>query len=319
MHTLISELYSLLKQSLLDTFKVAIKVYKVVIPIVILIKILTEYNLTHYLSYPLEPIMSLVGLPAEYGLAWAAALLVSLYSGIVVLVGLIPVIGIPTVAEASTFSLMALIAHSMLLECKITQECGVSFWGQFFIRFIVAIFAGMAMFAFYSFTGFHSYPATILLEVPETSTLSAWAIGEISNLCRIFLIIWFVLLLHAFLKRVHITDILEKLLSPFLALLGMSPATASTIVVGFFAGILYGSGLLIKTSHEHKMSKKDLFCAISLMGLAHALIEDTILMLLIGGSPWVTLGARFIIVLIVGLLISHLYDLLITKKQRAKI
>ncbi len=317
MLSFLSELSQFMKKSFSDTIKVTLKVYKVVIPIIILVKILTEFGLIKYLSAPLEPIMTLVGLPSEYGLAWAAAMLVNLYSGIVVVMGLIPDIGLPTIAQASTLSLMFLIAHSMLLECKIAQECGVSFWSQFIIRFVVAVLAGIGLNFFYNITGLQSGEAHILLDVQQSNSLQAWAINELVNLIRIFFIIWFVLFLHLLLTRLHITDYMEKLLSPFLKLLGMSNATASTIVVGFCAGILYGSGLIIKNSQEKKMSKKDLFCAISLMGLAHALVEDTILMMLIGGSVWITLGVRFLLVVIFGLLLNYYYDMFVTNKQRA--
>ncbi len=314
-----SQLVALVKNSFIDTVKVSLRVFKVVIPITILVKLLVEFDLIKFVAAPLEPIMSMVGVPTEYGLAWAAAIIVNLYSGLIVIAGLIPEIGLPTVAQASTLSLMCLFAHSMFIECKIAQECGVSFISQFIIRIAVAIFAGLVMHAFYILTGFHSQEATIMLDVQQSATLTDWAINELFNLLRIFILIWVVLVMHTTLTYLRITDFLEKILDPFLRVLGMSKETASTIVVGFCAGIVYGSGLIIKHSQENRMSKKDLFCGITLMGLAHALVEDTILMMLVGGSVWVTLGGRFLIVLLVGILISYIYDLVITRKQVSEI
>ncbi len=315
MNNFIESLFSILKTTFIETYKIALKVFKVLIPTTIFIKILSELGWVEYLAYPLTPLMKIVGLPAEYGLVWASAILVNLYSGMAVMLAIIPQIGMPTIAQASTISLMMLIAHSLLVECKIAQECGVSFWSQFIIRFIAAMFAGILMHLFYSLTGIHSGMANILLEVPQKdNSIAIWLMGEAKNLIRVFCIIWLVLLIHHILTRIKATDILENKLSPFLASLGMSKAAASVMVVGFCAGIIYGSGLIIKASQEGKMSKKDLFCAISLMGLAHALIEDTILMLLVGSSAWVALGIRFIVTIIFGLLINYFYDKFATKK-----
>ncbi len=317
MNNIIESVFSVFKNTLIDTTKIALKVYKVLIPVTIIIKILSELGLVEYLAYPLTPLMKLVGLPAEYGLVWASAILVNLYSGMAVMLAIMPEIGIPTIAQASTISLMMLIAHSLLVECKIAQECGVSFWSQFIIRFIAAMFAGMMMHLFYSITSIHSGTAHILLEVPQLdNSIAMWLLGEAKNLIRVFFIIWLVLLIHLILTRIKATDILENILSPFLRMLGMSKAAASVMVVGFCAGIIYGSGLIIKASQEGKMSKKDLFCAISIMGLAHALVEDTILMLLVGSSAWVALGIRFIVTIIFGLIINYFYDKLVKDKAQ---
>ncbi len=307
MFSILNQTLLLLKETFFDALLVAKKIFKVIIPIIVAVKLLTELNLIQYISMPFEPLMYLFGLPAEYAIAFIAGLLVSLSGGIVAVVALIPELGVPTIAQVSTFALVTLIAHSLLMECKIVQQCGLSFWGQAFIRFVVACFAGVALHLFYITTGFHQEPATILLQVPSDTTWIAWLLGELSNLARIACLIWFVLFLHAALKKMHVTDYLEKALTPFLKIFGISSAAASTVIIGFLAGILYGSGLLIKEAQSDKLTKKDLFLATTLMGIAHAIIEDTLLMLLIGASLWVTLAGRLIVLLIAGVIIRYLY------------
>ncbi len=313
MHSAIKELAILFKGSILDSITIVKKLFKLIIPVVILIKILSELKILPYLAYPFEPIMYLVGLPAEYGLAVVTAIFMTLSAGIVVFVSLIPELGTPTLAQASTFSIIVLIAHAMILECKIAQECGVSFWGQFMLRLIIAILAGVIMNVFYMLTDFHQEPAHILLEVSTDTSLMTWVKNELFNLCYIAFIIWVVLLGHAILVRLNVTTYLEKMLEPLLRIAGISSAAASIIVVGFTVGILYGGGILIKETQQNRMTKKDLFCAISLMGVAHALIEDTILMLLVGASVWVTFVFRIIFVIACAAAISFLYDKFVEK------
>ncbi len=308
MFTYITDILQSIKSTFFDTIKVALKVYKTIIPITILIHILSHLGLIEYIAIPLEPIMKLVGLPAEFGIAWAVAMFVNIYSSLIVVMSLLPEIGIPTIAQASTFSVMVLMAHGLLVESKISQACGVSFWAQFFLRFFSAIIAGVILHTIYSITNFQSEAATLLLEVNTDTSIKGIFISEVNNLIRVFFIIWLVLFMHLWLKKLKIIDFLEKVLSPMLRMLGMSKSAASTLVVGFSAGIVYGSGLIIKESQEGKMSKKDLFGAITLMGLCHALIEDTFLMMLVGGSPWVTLLYRVVISFIICIFINYAYD-----------
>ena len=48
-------------------------------------------------------------------------------------------------------------------------------------------------------------------------------------------------------------------------------------------GIAYGGGLIIHEARSGRLEKKDIFFALALMGLSHALIEDTLLMMALGG------------------------------------
>ena len=62
----------------------------------------------------------------------------------------------------------------------------------------------------------------------------------------------------------------------------MGPAAATTVLVGMITGILYGSGIIIQESRCGRLTQHEVFSGLTLMGLAHAIIEDTCLMLLIG-------------------------------------
>jgi hypothetical protein len=44
------------------------------------------------------------------------------------------------------------------------------------------------------------------------------------------------------------------------------------------------------------------------MGATHALIEDTLLMLLLGASLWGILGLRLVLVMAAGIIVNHVYD-----------
>jgi len=280
------------------------------IPIIIVVKILVELDLVRYLAMPLAPFMSLVGLPADLGLVWAFAIVVNIYASLVVLAGMLPVLPILTTAQATVFATMVLIAHSLIMESRVAQQCGVSFSGHFLLRFSGAILCGILMHCAYSATGLLQQPAVMLLPSPGPEpTLAEWAFGEARNLFYIFWIVAALMILQRFLVYSRIDRLLDGILSPLLILLGISPKAATCIVVGFSMGFLYGSGIIIKESRT-ALSKKDVFCAVTLIGMAHSLIEDTLLMLLVGGALSGMLGLRLLFAMTFSLLVARIYVVL---------
>jgi hypothetical protein len=49
-------------------------------------------------------------------------------------------------------------------------------------------------------------------------------------------------------------------------------------------GIGYGGGLILHEVKKKRVGQRDIFFALSLMGLSHSLIEDTLLMVSLGGG-----------------------------------
>ena len=91
-----------------------------------------------------------------------------------------------------------------------------------------------------------------------------------------------------------ITEKLNNLLKPVLEAIGIGKNAATLTVIGLSMGITYGGGLMIHEVKSGSISKRDVFASLTLMGLSHALIEDTLLMMLLGAHLSGTLWARLI-------------------------
>jgi len=63
-------------------------------------------------------------------------------------------------------------------------------------------------------------------------------------------------------------------------------------------GLAYGGGLLIREAQKRTIPLRELFIAVSLLSICHSLIEDTILMLLLGADLTVILPIRFALSLV---------------------
>ncbi|UIJ37972.1 hypothetical protein LWC08_14945 [Desulfobaculum bizertense] len=154
-----------LLQATLKTFRDAteasIELFKVMVPIIIIVKLLQEFDLIQYLAIPLGPLMQLVGLPASMGLVWATGLLVNNYSGLVVYISLAPA-AMLNVGQVTVLATMLLIAHALPVECKVAQKCGPSLWFQVLFRCAVALLAGVILHLIYSNFGLLTEPAQVL-------------------------------------------------------------------------------------------------------------------------------------------------------------
>lgn len=304
----LTRLCGALRGGLSDAVHVSYDIFKVLVPIIIGLKILTVLDLIRYLALPLEPIMRLAGLPTDLGIVWATGIMVNIYSALIVLAGLLPQMPPLTCAQVSGFALMLLFAHSLPAEGSIAKRCGISFTVQCVIRLVVAVGSGVLVrFACETF-GWLEAPAAMAFQAKTADPrLLNWALGELRNLAAIFCIIYGVMLLQRTLKYLRVSELLGVALNPMLRMLGLAPAAASTVVIGMVTGLLYGSGIIIQEARRGELSHYEVFAVVTLMSLAHALIEDTLLMLLIGADILIVLGLRFGIALAVGVAINQMH------------
>lgn len=72
------------------------------------------------------------------------------------------------------------------------------------------------------------------------------------------------------------------------------PGEASIgLIVGFLVGLLFGSGVIMQINEEVKMTRYQLNVFFVLIGICHAVIEETILFTAIGANGAVVLLSRF--------------------------
>jgi spore maturation protein SpmB len=290
-----------------DAARICLDLFKVMIPILIGVKILKELGLIVYLAKPLAPLMGLIGLPPECGLTWATAIANNLYAALAVHAALVPSMEPLTVAQATVLATLMLIAHNLFVEGAIGKKCGVGFWGQTALRLAGGFGCAMALNAVFSGFGLFTEPAPLLFTpTPGDTGLGDWALGELKNLGLIYLVIASLVGLMRFLSRLGVTKLFETALLPFLRLMGIGGAAATITVIGLVMGLAYGSGLILLDVQQGRVEKRDVFSAISLMGLSHALIEDTLLMYLIGATLWGTFVGRLVFSLIVVAVLARI-------------
>ena len=302
--TLSSEFKSVLKEAGSTTFTLL----KIMIPISILVKILAYYGLIEVIGEYLSPVMNVVGLPGEFGIVWATAMITNIYGSLVVFFNL-SLTNTYSVAQVTVLACMILVAHTLPIEARIAQKAGVKIWFTLFFRIFCAFILGLVLSLIFSTFGLFNGKNKILWQPNIVNpSLTQWIIGELRNYLMIFLIIFCLLLLMRLLKNIGVIDKLNNLLKPGLRALGMSKDAAPIAIIGTTLGLAYGGGLIIKEASSGNLRKKDIFYSLSLMGLSHSLIEDTLLMIAIGASITGVLFGRIIFTIIVMVILIKIIN-----------
>ncbi|MBU4191203.1 MAG: hypothetical protein KKD85_02575 [Proteobacteria bacterium] len=274
------------KDLLRDAFSASYEMFKVMIPVIIVVKLLQELGLIAWLAWPLKPIMGLVGLPAEMGLVWATAIVNTTYAGLIVFLSLAADNPL-TAAQATVLAVLILVAHSLPVESSIARRSGARFLFQCVVRLAGAFLLGWLLHHIYTATGTLQEPATVLFRMdPQAAadpSLAAWAVDQSINLLSIFGVILVLLVMMRLLTALRIIEFMNTLRRPVLKLIGIGTKASAITVIGLTMGLSYGGGLIISEARKGNVGKEDIFYSLTLMGLCHSLIEDTLLLALIGG------------------------------------
>jgi len=300
-----------LKQFLKNSFSeikvICVPLYKILIPFIFIIKILEEIGVVKLISNFFEPVVQLMGLPAELGIVWVTAIIINVYAGIVVFINVVPTLDL-TVAQITVLTLIILIAHNILVESSVSRAAGVSFFYAAFLRIGMAFVAGVILSKIYLNFGFlqEKYSLVLQQQIVHNDYYS-WIVGQLKNLAYIFLIICTLVISLNFLKAIGVEKLIRKLLEKPLKFMGINPSAINIIIVGLTIGIQFGGGLLIREAKSGAINKQSILLSLSLLNLVHAVIEDTILMTILGGHISGILFFRVIFSLVVVLGILFLY------------
>lgn len=298
---------------IIDIFKITFDLYKIMIPIIILVKILEELVGIKYIGYILSPLMQWVGLPDSMGLVWATTLVTNIYGGMIIFVSMAGQESL-TIAQVTVLGGMMLLAHSLPVEVRIAQKTGVRIIFNLLLRIGGALLFGFLLHNIYN-SGNWLQESNVLLWQPTVivdNSLSAWAWLQVKTLMQVFVVIAILVTFLKLLKSTGFERLLILILSPILRLLGLGEKTAIITIIGMNLGLTYGGGLLIAEANKGVLNKREIFGAISLIAICHSLIEDTLLVMLLGadisGALYLRLVFAFMIIGIGMRLIAKLSD-----------
>ena len=287
---------------------VTIPLYKILIPFIFIIKFLEIVGAVDLIAKVFEPLMSLIGLPAAVGIIWVTAIVVNIYAALILLVNLLPFIDM-SVAQITILAVAMLLCHNLAVESAISRSAGVSFLFTVFFRLISAFFVSWILNLIYTYFNYLNEPfvTSFTIELPQAGLLF-WLKDQALYLFYIFIIVVILVTLLEILKFLGVENFLKKILVPPLRFFGISDSAMNIIIVGMTMGLQFGGGILIKEVNSAKIDKQSVFLSILMINLIHAIIEDTLLMLAVGGHYSGVIFARIIFGLGISLLMLKIYQ-----------
>jgi hypothetical protein len=291
--------------------------FRFMIPISIVVKILQETGLIVYVGDALAPLMKLMGLPGEMGLVWASSIIANIYGGLIAYFQMMPNIEPLTVAQVTVLATIILIAHTFPIELMVTKKAGAKLVPMFLFRFGFGFVGGVLIFWTYRFLGvLEGCPEAVntLLAGKKDPTLLEWSINELKNYGFLFIWITALIILLDILKRIGAIDKLNSWLAPILRVLGIGKDVIPITVVGMTLGLAYGGGLIINGVNQGGLKKRDVLYALILMALCHSIIEDSLLMMSIGAHY----TGVFVFRMCFALIITYLFVRITSKWSEKK-
>ena len=95
-----------------------------------------------------------------------------------------------------------------------------------------------------------------------------------------------------YLREWRVFDRLADRLAPGVGRLGLSGQAAFPLAAGAVLGLSYGSGLIIESAREGRITRHEAYILTALLAPCHAIFEDTLVFVPLGVNPFLLLGVR---------------------------
>lgn len=94
---------------------------------------------------------------------------------------------------------------------------------------------------------------------------------------------------------------------PLMRGMGLGREAAVPLFTGIFLGIAYGAGIIIRVAQQKRLPRRELFLMGLFLATCHAVVEDTLIFVVIGGDAWLILGIRIVLAVLLTAALARLW------------
>lgn len=267
---------------------------RIMVPALVIVRLLEVFGVTEWFGVVLGPLMSPLGLSSEMGLVWAAAILTNIYTAMAVFYEL-SAGQIFSVAQISIVGVLVLLSHAIPVEGAVARVLHVP-W-----RLTIALRIGggylLALLTYWAcdLSGFGAGAASSLWQ-PEARAEGwlAWCWEQVQLLFSVLVILAGLMAGLRFLRWIGFERVMGALLLPLIKIMRVDRSAANVTIIGLMLGLSFGAGLLIDAAKSGEISKRDMQVVACFLGMCHSIIEDTLLIMLLGADIIPILVGRFV-------------------------
>jgi spore maturation protein SpmB len=256
---------------------------KILIPVSLFTALLAWTGWLGYLDFILQPMMSIISLPAMATLPLLIGMLTGIYGGIAAM-SVLPF----SQDQMTLMAIFLLIAHNLIQEGVIQAKSGIHPFKATLFRLTAATFTVMAVAPFFNVTMTVSEKTASSLETtrPLIEALQVWGLTTLSLSVKIFVIIMCILTLLEILKTFDLISPMVRVLRPLLKIMGLDQKVGFLWLTAVIFGVAYGGAVIVEEVKAGHLTKEELEELHLSIGINHALVEDPSLFLSLNLSPF---------------------------------
>ncbi|MEN0643267.1 nucleoside recognition domain-containing protein [Alkalicoccobacillus gibsonii] len=300
----------MIKRGLMSGLSTTWTLSKVIFPITLFITILGYTPVLHWIASFISPLMGMIGLTGEAAIPLVVGNALNLYAGIGAILSLDL-----TVKEVFILAIMLSFSHNLFVESAVAAKVGLR------IPIIIAVRVGLALVSAFVINlvwqgggeqavyGFGSATAPV---TPEPSgwlaILGEGVLAGVTGIAQLALIVIPLMLVVQIMREKNWLKLIANGLAPLTKLIGVDKNTSVTLASGLSIGLAYGAGVMIDAVKEDKVKKKDLYIVFIFLVACHAVVEDTLVFLILGIPVWPLLVIRLTAALVLTITISRIWN-----------
>jgi len=276
-------------------------IMEILIPVSIFTALIAWSGWLNSVDFLLQPIMSLLSLPAVAALPLLIGMLTNIYGGIAAMAVL------PFSRDQMTLmAIFLLIAHNLIQEGVVQAKSGIHPFKATLFRLAAAMLTVIAVAPFFDIN------TTVLAtegyspetHLPFIEAMQEWGLTTLSLSIKIFAIIMCVLTSLELLKTFNLISPMVKLLNPLLKIMGLNKKVGFLWLTAVIFGVAYGGAVIVEEVKAGHLSKEELEELHLSIGINHALVEDPSLFLSLGLSPFWLWVPRIIVAILAERLLT---------------
>jgi len=124
---------------------------------------------------------------------------------------------------------------------------------------------------------------------------------------KLVLIVVPLVMIFEVLRYVKFFQVLGTKSEPVMRCLGLGRSAVLPLFTGIFLGIAYGAGIIIRSAAAGQMTRRELFLTGLFLATCHAVIEDVLIFVVLGGDAAVMLGMRLALAILLTSLLARFW------------
>jgi hypothetical protein len=258
-------------------------IMKILIPVSLFTALLAWTGWLDHLDFLLQPVMSILSLPAMATLPLLIGMLTGIYGGIAAM-SVLPF----SQDQMTLMAIFLLIAHNLIQEGIVQAKSRIHPLKATLFRLVAATLTVIAVAPFLNVTMTASEKTGSSLEMtrPLIEALQEWGLTTLSLSIKIFVIIMCILTLLEILKTFDLISPMVRVLNPLLKIMGLNQKVGFLWLTAVIFGILYGGAVIVEEVKAGHLTEEELEELHLSIGINHALVEDPSLFLSLGLSPF---------------------------------